>query len=325
MFKICLIGCGYMTRDGHGPSCAQYARSHADTVLAACCDINLEAAQAVCGRFGFQRAYTDYIEMVEKEQPDVVLVITPVTLTAPISIELLNRKIPVFLEKPPGMDPEQAKAIHEAAIRNNTPARVAFNRRYMPLVQALKEELNRLALPVLDVDCMFVRSGRTDADFSTTAIHGIDLVSHLAGSDYDTVRFHYQDIVVNEKPVVNTKMSAVMQNGTTASLTFQPCGGCVVERITVTLPGHTMFLELPVWGGMDTPGRLVCTRGKTVYNTICGDKETMHESNGFYDESAGFFDALRAGKRPDSDVISGAASVAISHCMRQKKGEYIKS
>lgn len=324
MFKICLIGCGYMTRDGHGPSCAQYGKEHEDAVLAACCDINLEAAQNACKNFGFQRAYTDYIEMVEKEQPDVVMAITPVNLTAPISIELLNRKIPVFLEKPPGMDPEQAAAIHEAAIRNNTPARVAFNRRYMPLVQALKEELNRLAQPVLDVDCMFVRSGRTDADFSTTAIHAIDLVSHLAGSDYRHVRFLYQDTTVKEKPVVNTKMLASMENGATATLTFQPCGGCVVERITVTLSGYTLFLELPVWGGMDAPGRLVCTQGRTVYKTVCGDKETMHESNGFYNESAGFFDALRAGERPVSDVISGATPVAIAHCIRQRKDEFIK-
>ena len=114
MFKICLIGCGYMTRDGHGPSCAQYAQTHSDTVLAACCDINLEVAQAACEQFGFRRAYTDYREMVEKEQPDVVMAITPVALTAQVSMELLNRNIPVFLEKPPGMNPEQAHAIHEA-------------------------------------------------------------------------------------------------------------------------------------------------------------------------------------------------------------------
>lgn len=322
MFKICLIGCGYMTRDGHGPSCAQYARTHEDVELVACCDLNPEAAQAACKNFGFQRAYTDYIEMAEQENPDVVLAITPVALTAEVSIELLNRKIPVFLEKPPGTTPEQAMAIHEAAIRNNTPARVAFNRRYMPLVRALKEELAEIGQPVLDVDCMFVRSGRTDADFSTTAIHAIDLVSHLAGSEYETVNFLYQDITFKEKPVVNTKMSAVMKNGATASLTFQPCGGCVIERVTVTLSGYTLFLELPVWGGMDAPGKLVCTKGKTVYKTICGDRETMHESNGFYDESRLFFDELRTGKRPVSDVITGIPSVAIAHCIRQKKNTY---
>ena len=133
MFKICLIGCGYMTKDGHGPSCAAYAQKHEDTELAACCDIRLDAAKEACSRFGFQRAYTDYREMVEREKPDVVLAITPVALTAQISIDLLNRKIPVLLEKPPGMDREQTLAIHEAALRNNTPARVAFNRRYMPL------------------------------------------------------------------------------------------------------------------------------------------------------------------------------------------------
>ena len=66
-FKICLIGCGQMTKDGHGLSCQKYANEHEGVVLAACCDINLEAAEFACKEYGFQRAYTDYLEMVEQE------------------------------------------------------------------------------------------------------------------------------------------------------------------------------------------------------------------------------------------------------------------
>lgn len=322
MFKICLIGCGYMTRDGHGPSCKKYAEEHDDVILAACSDIKIEAALEACSAFGFQRAYTDYLEMVEKEKPDVVLVITPVALTCEISIALLERKIPVLLEKPPGMNVEENAKIHEAAIRNNVPARVAFNRRYTPLLRALKEELAGIDLPVLDVDCMFVRKGRKEADFSTTAIHGIDSVRYLSGSEYKSVRLQYQDILVDDKPVTNTKVSAVMKNGTSAGITFLPCGGCVVERITVTLSGYTFFLKLPVWEGIDMPGELVCTKNGKVYKTIKGEElvqeYTLHESNGFYDESRIYFDELRGGKWPVSDVLTGQTSVAIARCIRDR-------
>ena len=325
-FKICLIGCGGMTKSGHGPSCKKYAEEHDGVVLAACCDIDIEKAQNACEVFGFQRAYTDYIEMVEKECPDVVLAITPVHLTEQISVALLERRIPVFLEKPPGMDAEQNMRIHEAAIRNNTPARVAFNRRYTPLVQALKEEIKAAGAQLLDINCMFVRVNRKDADFSTTAIHGIDTVKYIADSEYADAKFYYHDICVADKKVTNIQMSAVMENGASASLTFLPCGGCVVERITVTLTGYTFFLYLPVWGGADAPGELVCFKEKKVYKRISGDdlvkQYTLHESNGFYAESQVFFDELRAGKRPKSDVISGKSSVEIARCIRTRQNYY---
>ena len=326
MFKICLIGCGYMTRDGHGPSCKKYVEEHEDVILAACSDIKIEAAEAACANFGFQRAYTDYLEMVEKEKPDVVMVITPVALTKEVSIALLERKIPVLLEKPPGMSVEENEQIHEAAIRNNVPARVAFNRRYTPLLRALKEEIAQIDQPVLDVDCMFVRKGRKDVDFSTTAIHGIDTVRYLSGSEYKRVHLLYQDLMFDNKEVTNIKMNAEMKNGSTTSATFIPCGGCVMERITVNLCGYSLFVQLPIAGGIDIPGKLVCMKNGKIYKTILGEElvqeYTLHESNGFYNESRIFFDELRQGKWPVSDVITGQTSVAIAQCIREKKELY---
>ena len=325
-FKICLIGCGGMTRNGHGPSCKKYAEEHEGTVLAACCDLDIEKAKLACEMYGFQRAYTDYIEMVDKEKPDVVLAITPVHLTEQISVALLERKVPVLLEKPPGMDVEQNMRIHEAAIRNNTPARVAFNRRYTPLVRALQEEIKATGAQLLNVNCMFVRVKRKDIDFSTTTIHGIDTVKYIADSEYSNVNFYYHDIWVDDKKVTNIQMSAVMENGASASLNFLPCGGCVVERITVTLTGYTFFLYLPVWGGADTPGELVCYKEHQEYKRISGNdlvkQYTLHESNGFYAESQMFFDELRAGMRPESDVITGKSSVEIAQCIRNRQEYY---
>ena len=321
-FRICLIGCGEMTKDGHGLSCQKYAAEHPNAVLSACCDINPSAAKYVCREFGFQKAYTDYLEMVDAEKPDVVLTVTPVELTKEISIALLERKIPVLLEKPPGMNVEENLAIHEAAIRNNTPARVAFNRRYTPLLQALMDEISQAGTPILDVSCMFVRIGRKVSDFSTTAIHGIDTVRYIYGSDYAKVHLHYNDTEVEGIPVNNIQMTGIMQNGTMVSATFLPHGGCTVERICVTLVGYTFFLYLPVWSGNDTPGQLVCMKNGETYKTLSGNdlvkQYSLFESNGYYAESQIFFDELGAGKRPVSDVLTGNSSVKIAQCIRNR-------
>lgn len=326
-FRICLIGCGEMTKDGHGLSCRKYAAEHENVVLAACCDIKKEAAEHVCREYGFQRAYTDYLKMVEREQPDVVMAVTPVELTKEISIALLERKIPVLLEKPPGMDALENQAIHEAALRNHTPARVAFNRRYTPLLRALMEEIQAAGTQMLDVSCMFVRVGRKVPDFSTTAIHGIDTVRYIAGSEYTKVHLHYNDSIVEGIPVNNIQMTGVMQNGVMVSATFLPHGGCVVERISVTLVGYTFFLFLPVWSGTDTPGELVCMKDGEEYKRISGDDlvpvYTLYESNGYYAESQIFFDELRSGERPASDVISGKASVEIAQAIRERKTDIL--
>ena len=128
----------------------------------------------------------------------------------------------------------------------------------------------------------------------------------------------------NDKPVTNILINGKMENGANATLHFMPCGGCVVERITVTTLDHTFFLELPVWGGMDTPGKLVCTKGGKTYKTIIGDKHTLHESNGFYDESRIFFDALRNGEALTSDVNTGSYAVSIADHIRHRKTTYTK-
>lgn len=317
-----------MTKNGHGPSCKKYASERKNTVLAACCDIDIEAARRACEAYGFERAYTDYIEMLDTEKPDAVMAITPVTLTKEISIQILQRKIPIILEKPPGMNSDETLAIHNAALQNDTPARVAFNRRYTPLVRALKNEMTKTGSRVLDVSCMFVRYGRTDEDFSTTAIHGIDTLKYIAGSEYQDVSFRYNDMQYRDTTVTNIQMSATMENGTIASASFLPCGGCVVERISVTMTDYTFFLYLPVWGGADAPGKLVCMKYGEEYKTIDGNelvgKYSLHESNGFYSESAEFFDMLRSGQRPKSDVDSGVTSVEIAHCIRQRKQSYTR-
>lgn len=329
-FKICLIGCGGMTKSGHGPSVKKYAAlpGNENVILAGCCDINENAAREAAENFGFKKYYTNYIEMVETEKPDVVMAITPVMLTEEISIELLKRKIPTILEKPPGMDKNAVMNIHKTAIENNVPARVAFNRRYTPLVAELKKEIEKIGSPVLNVNCLFIRKGRNDADFSTTASHGIDTARFLTDSDYKEATFRYVDTKVDGITVPNISISAFMENGATANLSFLPRGGCIVERFCVTLLEHTLILKIPVWDGSDVPGELICMHDDKVYKTVSGneliDEYTIYEANGFYQESQSFFDLLRNGERPVSDVASGASTVEIMKCIRERITEYKK-
>jgi len=326
-FKICVIGCGGIVQSGHGPSYVAYKKKHPNTVLAGCCDIDKTAAQHCKNEFGFLSAYTDYHAMLNAERPDVVCVITPVHATKKIAVDVLKKGYPVLLEKPPGLDAGETREIIQAARETGLSAFVAFNRRYMPLLQALKQELLENPNPITHIDYMFVRMDCDCADFSTTAIHGIDAAKYLAGSDYNEVAFLHNQIDYFGNPCFNTTLSCKFTSGATGTLTFLPTGGSVIERVLVTASDATYFLELPVWNGLDMPGRLVCTYfnkpGKIISgDALCGSRE-LFITNGFYGENEAFFDKIKTGDFRQETVSSGLQSVEIAEYMRARRDLYV--
>ena len=102
--------------------------------------------------------------------------------------------------------------------------------------------------PVEHVRCDFYRSERMDADFSTTRIHGIDAIRHLAGGTYQEAQFCYQDLQ-REKPTCNIYMNARFDNGVFGVVSFIPSTGALFERP----PGCCQTSECGRSGDRPTP------------------------------------------------------------------------
>lgn len=77
-----------------------------EIALAAVCDIDEGARKKELEGIPF---YTDYKEMIEKEQPDVVHVCLPHYLHVPVSEDAAGMGVHVFCEKPVALNTEQAK------------------------------------------------------------------------------------------------------------------------------------------------------------------------------------------------------------------------
>lgn len=313
-----------MAKAGHAPGVKKYVEENPEAVLAGCCDVDISRAEEFCRDFGFVNAYDDYNKMLDAEKPDVVMITCPVAFTAPIAIDVMGKGYHVIMEKPPGITKEDTIEIHQCAVKNNVHARVAFNRRYMPLINMLKKELEEVGKPIHHIDCHFVRQSRIEPDFCTTAIHGIDTVKFLAGSDYAKIDFSYQDYTYKETDLCNYYLNAEFENGVFANINFMRCSGCTVERIHVSCEEYTFFLETPVWGGADIPGKLTCLHDGTAYKIINGTESEMFECSGFYDENASFFDIIRSGAEPSSDVSTGIQSVDVANYMRNRLPSYKK-
>lgn len=326
--NICVIGCGWLATGYHGPALRLYANTHPKAVLAGCCDLDLQKARDFQGRFGFCAAWSDYRAMLEAVKPNVVCLFIQPCDMARVGIEIMQSGCALLLEKPPGETVAETDRLITAARESSTRNRVAFNRRYMPLMRELKKLLDMRPLPgqIQHIRYDFSRVNRTDADFSTTAIHGIDAVRFLAGGDYVSARFHYQPLPDIGPTVANFFIDAKLHGGVTAHLNFCPMAGVAVERVTVHAHNHTYFLHLPVWNAFDTPGKLQhLVSDKLVLDVdgiqvaACGDEFV---TNGFYEESASFFDDLIAGRSSKGDLASSRQSVEIAQSIRERKVEY---
>ena len=265
--------------------------------------------------------------MLDAERPDAVVVVVPVERTAAVGSMVLERGLPLLLEKPPGATVPEVDRLIAAAEGGGRPVphQVAFNRRFAPLVRELRRRIEE-AGPLQHLHYEMTRVERRDPDFSTTAIHGLDAVRYLAGCDYAEARFRYRELPGLGPGVANILVDAVMASGATAHLAFCPVAGVLVERAVAHAHGHSLFLNVPMWSGVDSPGRLWHYAGGRLAAEVggeeVGDGTALFELGGFYRETVAFLDALAAGRLPSPGLREARQSVEIAERVRHRAAEY---
>jgi predicted dehydrogenase len=323
--KLCLVGCGEHAVSSHAPAQARYAAAHPGTVLAACCDVDERRADAVRAKFRFARAYRDALNMLEAERPDAAALVVPPEKTAELAARILERGVPLLIEKPPGRTVAELDGILAAA--GDVPHQVAFNRRFAPLVVEARRRLATLgpASAIQHVHYEMTRVNRREPDFSITAIHGLDAVRFLADADYVEARFRYHEMPARGPGVANAFVDAVLSSGATAHLAFCPVGGVVAERATIHAAANTLFLQVPMWGAFDSPGRLQHVEAGRRVADVAGDEVGLAEPfllGGFYGEYEAFLGALAEGRRPSPSLAESRQSVALADCLRRRDAEF---
>ena len=131
MYRVGLIGCG-----GISQVHAQVLNELKDTELTACADLIPERA----ARYG-TAAYTDWVDMLDREKPDAVHLCTPHYLHPVMAAEAARRGIAVFTEKPPAIDPAGWRTVCEAA--EKVPVGVCFQNRYNPQIRTCAQLLEQ--------------------------------------------------------------------------------------------------------------------------------------------------------------------------------------
>lgn len=320
--RICLIGCGIMANDGHGPALQRYAQEYEGVTLAGCCDIDATKAEAYRKKFGFERAYTDYRAMLDTEKPDGVTLVTPTHLTAAIAMEVLKMGYPVLMEKPPARDVAEMQQLLQVIQETGLPNRVCFNRRFTPLTRQLLRLRKGDTNPIRCITGQMYRVGRTASDFETTAIHIIDTALYLADSPLMAADFDYQALPHYGQGVVNMYMTLRFENGAIAQLTVLPLSGVITERVSLSSDEYTYYVEYPFYETPDRPGQIQKYHQNILEAEIRGDQLApsgeMYEECGFYEEVSSFYEALRKGETIEGDASTCLQSVLLEECIRQR-------
>ena len=144
MYKTAMLGCGGRAR-GHADAYRLVTRGK----LAAICDMNEERLNNFGGDFGISSRYTDLDEMLEKEKPDVLHIVTsPVIpsseerLRYPLMKQASDHGVPAaIVEKPVAIEGEDWKQIAGLAEETKTKFVVNTQLNFHPKNLELKKDV----------------------------------------------------------------------------------------------------------------------------------------------------------------------------------------
>src|SRR5437867_3575145 len=142
--SIGLVGYGLMGR-AHSNAFLQTTRFFdvpCQPVLKAVCARNLERVKSFAENWGYESVETDWRQLVERKDIDLIDIASPNDTHAEIAIAAAKAGKLVLCEKPLGRDASEAQSMTEAVEAAKVPNMVWYNYRRVPAVTLLKNLLD---------------------------------------------------------------------------------------------------------------------------------------------------------------------------------------
>jgi predicted dehydrogenase len=310
-FRIAHVGAGEWSRYAHGPALARLAEQGIVS-LELICDLQIERARQFQEQFHYRAAATSIHEMLSVTRPDAIVCTVQPSATAELVQSLLPLRIPLFIEKPPGVSLAEARSLASVAARHGTFTFVAFNRRSIPSIVRLKDWAGNHSVRFARAEML--RTNRIEPEFAThTGIHALDTVRYLLGDP--------ESIEVRSNPYPNsTARDALVrlgfQNGATAEIALMLHTGLRRETYRLISSGATAEATL----GANYSSELCCPgeiqwRDETIAerSAIAGDPLV---DGGFMGEYAAFFHSIEKGSESGCPLSDAARSMQLAEAVQ---------
>ena len=137
--KVGIIGVGGIAKGAHIPG---YLNLSDKVEIVALCDIVEERAQKRAKELGVSHVFTDYNDMLEMKEIDIISVCTPNYAHAPATIAALNAGKHVICEKPMARNAKEAEEMIKAYKKSGKILTIGYQWRFDPDIQALKSQID---------------------------------------------------------------------------------------------------------------------------------------------------------------------------------------
>lgn len=280
--------------------------------LVATCARHLEHAEAVGRRFGAERAFDDVGRMLDECQLDGVIVVVPPDQFFDVISTCIERRIPVFTEKPAANDAAEARRLSDDAASARVPVVVGYMKRFAGAYRLAGELMARpeFGRPTLgsftwSMGPFARRFGLRDWLFENP-VHHFDLARFFFGElqDVQAVRGPGDEYTV---VVTATSTSGAIVNiraNTTGSWEQRN------EAVEIFGEGHSLLVE-----NLDTCTLRPPERPEQVWRpnyTVPVAANMTGATLGFVTELEHFRDVVRDRIECESDIASAASTLSLT-------------
>lgn len=341
--KYALIGCGRIAVNH------MKAALNNKLEIVAVCDVLPEKMEAILEKYDLQndtsiKRYTDYKEMIEKEQPELASIATESGNHAEIALHCIDKGVNLIIEKPMAMSIEDADKIIALSEEKGVKVSACHQNRFNVAIQELRKAVEAGRFGKLSHGSIHVRWNRNHGYYDQApwrgtwaqdggalmnqCIHGIDLLRWMMGDEieeiYGVTRQQFHDYLEAEDvgmAVIKFKNGAIGTiEGTTnvypknLEETLYVFG----ENGTVKI-GGTSTNNIDVWDFADETEEDKKNKGL--------EEQTSNVyGNGHTSLFADVMDAIENDRKPYVDAVAGrnALEVVLSIYKSQKTGEPVK-
>ncbi|MBI9046899.1 MAG: Gfo/Idh/MocA family oxidoreductase [Anaerolineaceae bacterium] len=178
--KIGFIGCGR-----HATKVLYPSLRYVPIDLTAVCDLDENLVRRNAHWFGATSQFTDYKDMLDKCQLDGVVIVTGPKSHAEIANNVIQRGVPVFMEKPPAYTLSEAEKLLDKSEKSGVHITVGMMKRWTPVYQRVKEIISAKEFgKTSHVQAMFRVGQKHCSGYALlldAGIHILDLVRFLGG------------------------------------------------------------------------------------------------------------------------------------------------
>ena len=292
MLKVGLVGVGGIS-GAHIPAW----NAIAETELVALCDIRSSQME----QYPQQRHYTDFAEMLQKEELDILDICLPTYLHVDYAVMAMEKGIHVICEKPIALKAEDATRAYAAAEKNGVQFMVAQVLRFWPEYMFLKElvdsrrygkvlsgYMQRLGVkPKWSWDNWMmdpVRSGMVPFDLH---IHDLDFLVYTLGKPEVEHIFHGMDYMHTIYRYGDIRI-ACESAWFHAPVPFQATFRMQFEKAVLEFTGGALKIFKEDW-----------TTSTLDMASSVEEGNYIPQSDGYYNELRYFIDCVKEGKKPE--------------------------